>query len=258
MQITQVRNATQLIHYANKRFLVDPMLADKGTYPGFPDSSRSHLYNPRVELPCDIERLLDIDAVILTHTHLDHWDDVAVDRIPKDMPIFVQNEHDRALLCQQGFTQLTVMGAATRFGDVTLTRTLGQHGSDAAYADPATAERMGDACGVIFRHADEGTLYLIGDSIWTPVVEHTLKVVQPDVVIANMGWAHIMPFGAIIMGAEDTVRIHHTVPGAQIVATHMEAINHCLMTRVALREFVRDNGVAEYVHIPEDGESVIF
>jgi L-ascorbate metabolism protein UlaG (beta-lactamase superfamily) len=30
MKITQIRNATQLITYAGKRFLIDPMLAKKG------------------------------------------------------------------------------------------------------------------------------------------------------------------------------------------------------------------------------------
>ena len=30
MNITQIRNATQLITYAGKRFLIDPMLAPKG------------------------------------------------------------------------------------------------------------------------------------------------------------------------------------------------------------------------------------
>ena len=30
MNITHIRNATQIIHYAGKRFLIDPMLADKG------------------------------------------------------------------------------------------------------------------------------------------------------------------------------------------------------------------------------------
>lgn len=35
MKITQVRNATLLIHYAGTRFLIDPMLAPKGSYPGF-------------------------------------------------------------------------------------------------------------------------------------------------------------------------------------------------------------------------------
>jgi L-ascorbate metabolism protein UlaG (beta-lactamase superfamily) len=35
MQITQVRNATLLIDYAGTRFLIDPMLAAKGTLPAF-------------------------------------------------------------------------------------------------------------------------------------------------------------------------------------------------------------------------------
>lgn len=39
MNITHIRNATQLITYAGKRFLVDPMLAPKGTYPGFPGTA---------------------------------------------------------------------------------------------------------------------------------------------------------------------------------------------------------------------------
>lgn len=35
MNIMQIRNATQLIAYAGKRFLIDPMLAEKDAYPGF-------------------------------------------------------------------------------------------------------------------------------------------------------------------------------------------------------------------------------
>lgn len=35
MNITHIRNATQLITYAGKRLLVDPMLAPQGAYPGF-------------------------------------------------------------------------------------------------------------------------------------------------------------------------------------------------------------------------------
>lgn len=258
MNITQIRNATQLIEYAGMRFLIDPMLADKGAYPGFPGSARSHLRNPLVVLPYDVQQLLNVDAVIVTHTHLDHWDDAAIALIPKRMPIFVQNECDRSLLYQQGFTHLTVIGEATYIGDIQLTRTEGQHGSDAAYTDPEMAARMGAACGVIFRHEGEKTLYLIGDSVWMPAVERTLKTIEPDVVVANMGWAHTLLFGAIIMGAEDAIRIHQAVPRAQIVATHMEAINHCLLTRSALQAFVHDNGMAAFVSVPADGEMITF
>ena len=41
VQIQQIRNATAKIEYAGKTFLVDPFLAKKGTYPGFPDTFHS-------------------------------------------------------------------------------------------------------------------------------------------------------------------------------------------------------------------------
>ena len=48
MKITQVRNATLLIHYAGTRFLIDPMQAPKGSYPGFEGMANGHLRNPLV------------------------------------------------------------------------------------------------------------------------------------------------------------------------------------------------------------------
>lgn len=35
MKITHIRNATLLVEYEGKTFLIDPMLAEKGTYPPF-------------------------------------------------------------------------------------------------------------------------------------------------------------------------------------------------------------------------------
>jgi hypothetical protein len=43
-------------------------------------------------------------------------------------------------------------------------------------------------------------------------------------------------------------------PQAQVVAVHMEAINHCLLTRQELAEQAEAAGVR--VVIPEDGEDV--
>ncbi|KWZ45813.1 hypothetical protein WS73_17005 [Burkholderia savannae] len=74
MKFRQVRNATVLIEYAGTRFLVDPMLASKGTYPGLEGTVNGHLKWPTVELPIAMDAILDVDAVIVTHTHPDHWD----------------------------------------------------------------------------------------------------------------------------------------------------------------------------------------
>ena len=232
MNITLIRNATQFITFGGKTFLVDPMLAPQGAYPGFPGTARAEIRNPGVELPCDIDTLLQADAVIVTHLHADHWDEVAAKVVPKEKPIYVQNDQDAQILREQGFSQLTVLTNET--------------------------ERMGEACGVIFQHPQEKTLYLVGDTIWRDEVEANLIAFQPDVVVLNAGLAHVIGFGAIIMGAEDVLKTHLTLPDAQIVAVHMEALNHCLLTRAALREYVHDNQIAESVRVPEDGETLTF
>lgn len=49
MQITQIRNATLKLHYANKTFLIDPMLAPKNAYSGFAGTINSATRYPTVE-----------------------------------------------------------------------------------------------------------------------------------------------------------------------------------------------------------------
>jgi hypothetical protein len=39
------------------------------------------------------------------------------------------------------------------------------------------------------------------------------------------------------------------------VAIHLEAVNHCLLSREELRQYVADNQIADVVSIPQDGES---
>ena len=53
-------------------------------------TKRSELFNPLTELPIPIEEILkDVTCVMVTHTHLDHWDLYAEAFINKDLPIYV-------------------------------------------------------------------------------------------------------------------------------------------------------------------------
>lgn len=256
MKVTQIRNATQIIEYAGKKFLVDPMLAPKGTYPGFGGTVNADVRNPMVELPISIEEIIDVDAVLLTHTHPDHWDETAVSVIPKEKLIFVQHEGDEQILRSQGFTDVQIFSEETSYNSISFIRTTCQHGSDAAFENKELGEMLAEVTGVILSHADEQKLYLAGDTIWTPAVEETMKREQPDVVILNTGWAHVIGYGPIIMGKEDVLKTHVVLPQAKIVATHMDAVNHALVTRKELRDYAEINLLTDCVYIPEDGETV--
>ena len=253
MKITQVRNATLVVDYAGRKFLVDPMLAAKGTLPAFAGTPNSHLSNPLVDLPAPVDKIVNVDAVIVTHTHLDHWDDAAKGALPKDLPIFAQNGKDATDIQAAGFTDVRVLSVDTALEGITLIKTPGQHGSDEAIEK--LGDRLGTVCGVVFRHPEERTLYLAGDTVWNRHVEESLRKHTPDVIVLNCGDAQIIGLGSIIMGTQDVLEVHRAAPSATILASHMEAVNHGMLSRKELREFLEERGMTGQVLVPEDGET---
>ncbi|UTM59290.1 MBL fold metallo-hydrolase [Photobacterium sp. CCB-ST2H9] len=256
MKFTQVRNATLIIDFAGKKFLIDPMLAKKGTYPGFEGTPNNHLRNPLVDLPFSLETLLDVDAVIVTHTHPDHWDEVAKQVIPKDLLFFAQHEQDAAIIQQSGFTNIRVLSEHTDYDGITLSITGGQHGSDDVMA--VIGERMGEVSGVVFSHPDEQTLYIAGDTVWNAHVHASISQFQPDVIVLNSGDAQVIGLGPIIMNKEDVRSVYEAAPNATIIASHMEAVNHAVLSRPMLRDYLTEFSMTDRTLVPEDGESYTF
>ncbi|WP_299365731.1 MBL fold metallo-hydrolase, partial [uncultured Paracoccus sp.] len=114
-KIIQIRNAALRIDYGGVRFLLDPLLAERHGFPGFPGTVNDEERKSMVRLPLPVAEIIDVDAVIVTHLHEDHWDQAARDALDQDLPIFAQNEADADVVRGQGFRDVRVLTDNTEF-----------------------------------------------------------------------------------------------------------------------------------------------
>lgn len=252
MKIQLIRHASLWLEYGNRRFLVDPMLGEAGSKPPIANTANNRR-NPLVPLPLPVEHWFQSgpDAVIVTHLHPDHWDGAAIARLPKTIPLYCQ-PGDEERLRTDGFTGVTAIREQLNLAgaEISLTRTGGQHGTG------EIGQRMGQVSGFVFRAAGEPALYLAGDTIWCEEVRQALDRHHPDITIVNAGGARSTEGGPITMDADQIVYLCRHEPTTQVIAVHMDAINHCLVTRADLRQCLEAEGLTERVIIPEDGQWV--
>jgi L-ascorbate metabolism protein UlaG (beta-lactamase superfamily) len=249
MRLWLLRHATVRVHAGGLHLLIDPQLDPAGARPpveGTPEPRR----NPLVELPEPAQvAVQDLDAIVVTHLHEDHLDGTALELLPREIPLLCQPP-DADTLHGHGFADVRPVDDQTTLGPLTITRTSGHHGTG------EIGKRMGPVSGFAIRAEDEGTLYVAGDTIWCHEVAEALDAHRPDVAVVNAGAARFRRGDPITMTADDVVDVAHHAPGARVVAVHMEAVNHCLLTRADLRQRLLEEELAERVTVPEDGTEV--
>lgn len=252
MKVRLIRNATLVVEYAGKKFLVDPFLGDKGVYPPIPNSLRQDQNNPLVSLPDSLDNIINVDAVILTHLHIDHYDDKAIEVLPKDIPMFVQNEEDADTVRRSGFKRVEILNEGSHFGNIQLIKTKGEHGRG------EILKLVGEVCGVVFKHADEKSLYIAGDTVWYEDIQNEIDTHKPEIIVVNGGDNQFLQGGSLVMGKEDIYNVYQAAPKATIISVHMEAVNHWGLSREELKSFLAEKGIASNVLVPDDGESYTF
>ena len=250
MRVQLLRHATLLVQLAGSDYLIDPMLSPAAAWEPVRNSANPRR-NPLVELPLSAaeldEALERVAAVFVTHTHGDHWDQPAQERLLKDRPVFCQPV-DAEAIRGEGFRQVIPVNPRLEWEGLEIALTGGRHGT------AEVAERIGPVSGFVLRAANEPSLYVAGDTIWCEQVEAALEAHQPSVVVVNAGAAQFTDSGPITMDAGDVLSVARAAPNSQVVAVHFESINHCVLSRAELRARVEREGLAERISIPADGE----
>ena len=235
MRVTLVRNATLIVELAERRILVDPMLDDQGARPPV-ENTANPVRNPTVPLPFPAEQVVGrLDAVLVTHRHRDHLDERGAALTPRDVPVFCQPEDEEALR-ELGLDARPVADEL-HWDGLRIARTPARHGSG------AIAEALAPVSGFVL----DG-LYLAGDTVWYEGVDEAIARHRPRVAVVNAGGASFLEGGPIVMGVGDVREVAARVP--TVIAVHLEAMNHCPLTRAELAAAVPG------VLVPRDGETV--
>ncbi len=254
MKITQVRNATIIVEYNEIKFLIDPWLGPKNYMEGFESALNSQIRQPRVELPFEIEKIVDVDAVILTHFHPDHFDEYAVNVLNKDIKFFVQSQNDFEIIKSYGFKNLEIITEqGIDYKNIKLCKTNCQHGKREILKPLCESIGMPyDAMGVIFMSEKEKTLYIAGDTIWCSEVSEVIENFNPEIIVINACAATVLNGERLIMNIDDVKEVLQNAPNATIIASHMDTVSHLTVTRADLEKFKTENKVKNLL-IPNDG-----
>ena len=247
MKLQLIRNATLRLKYGETNILLDPMLGPKHSISSFAGIEK----NPTKDLPIPISEVLhDLDFLLISHLHQDHFDPEAQKIIDRSSPILCQ-PGDQKTIAKHGFTRVTELLTHTPWEQINITRTGGQHGTG------DWAERLNPVSGFVFEHPGEPTVYWIGDSVWCEEVQQALELHNPDVVVTHSGGAELEDSGPIIMDASQTISVCEALPSAIVIATHLEALDHCMTSRKTLRRTAQEAGIdSNQLLIPADGEFV--
>ncbi len=244
--LSLVRHATLVVELDGFRVLVDPMLDDAGARPAI-EGTPEQRPNPLVPLPPNADELLSgIDAIVVTHLHADHFDTAAAERLDHGLPLLCQPA-DADTLADHGFGQVRPVESSVALAGMVVHRTGGRHGHG------ELADRLGPVSGFVLEGAQR--MYIAGDTVWCDEVQQALVRHRPDVTVVNAGGARFLEGDPITMDAADVIETARAHPDGELVAVHMEAVNHCLVTRADLRRALGEAGVSAW--IPDDGETIL-
>ena len=181
-------NATMLLRIGSFTLLTDPSFVPRGkrVYLGY------GLWTKRLTDPAlQPAQLPDLDAIVLSHLHGDHWDDIATEQLDKATPLVTTQEAAEALAAK-GFaatsdllpwqTHVVERGAET----LRITAVPGVHGPG------PMAKVLPPVMGSVLELVRDGEVrwrgYVSGDTLRRPWLAEVLERCGPlDVLIPHLG-----------------------------------------------------------------------
>ncbi len=253
MKIHNIRNATLVVEIADSFILVDPMLGGKGSQLPFSLFRFKVKRNPIVSLSDNAEDILDkVTHCLITHKHPDHIDSAGIKFLSeRNIPI-ICSEKDSSHFNKKGLnvSQALDYWKEDDFLNGKIIGIPAKHGYG------FISSLMGNVMGFCVK-LEQGSFYISGDTIYTDDVEKALIELKPDVCVVAGGRAQLDLGKPLMMNIEDVIKFTEKAP-KKVLINHLEALNHCPVTRDELKNILQQKGFLEKTSIPRDGETITY
>lgn len=210
--VTFIGHASFLLQLGGLNFLIDPVFA-------YWLVLIHRLRKPGVR----IQDLPPIDAVLLTHAHMDHLNFPSVRRIIRHTrrltgkrPLAIVPENVEDLLARFGFSEVRSLDwwQSTRVGEVEITMTPGEHWGARVFHD--THRLFG---GYVLRHGVH-SIYHAGDTGYFSAFKEIGQRLAPQTALLPIGAYSPDGFRRVHMNPEDAVRAFLELQAQHLIPMH--------------------------------------
>ncbi len=251
LRITWLGHSTSLVEIDGKRFLLDPVWADRAAPMSWTGPKRFHAP------PLPLDELPELDGVLISHDHFDHLDHETVkalgDRVPLYfVPLGVGSHLEYWGVPAERIVELDWWGEA-KVGEVTLVATPARHFSGRSLLGMDKTLWAGWAL-----VGPSHRVFYSGDTAMFPGFKDIGSRLGPfDATLLDSG-AYSALWADVHLGPEQAVVAHQMVRGGLLIPVHWGGFDLALhaWTEPAERVLSAAKKTAVSVAIPRPGQSI--
>jgi len=254
-----IGNATVLISFAGFTILTDPTFIHmhEKVHLGY-GLHTTRLTNPAI----NINELPQLDFILLSHFHGDHFDQVSINELNKSL-LVVTTPHAAEELKYKGFNnveKLEKWDSISFLKDdirLTITATPGRHGPfPISIFLPQVMGSILD-----FQHINRSDLlriYITGDTmIFNDVKDISKRFPNVDIALLHLGGTTIMGI-MVTMDAKQGINMFKLIDPKKAIPIHYNDYDVFKSSLDDFKKEVKENGLEKRIHYLSHGESYTF